>query len=322
MDMKPIIWNNDHGRSKIPNQNNSHTRDTESLIPKPSSVLPEKKPVDSFDKTPETINDEKDVAGAVTGSGLKISFHFDLFYQLSQKVSAKMGQKGLDRFTEVTASVAETFKGSFDLKIDGIGSYLKGTENSLNISPEMTNGFLDSVDELAALSPHALENFLRESDRFFTELQSKLGPAGDALDDIKGQMQEQAKSFFDGVQKIRSDAMGESSEVTGPVVPILPATVAHTSSPENSGGNLIPLKFGDKSSATQNEYQDFLKNFLDYTEKFRQRVVKDFFNTMGLSKGLLKAQTPQESLPSPKENTEKVKEPVGTIPTGKTESSE
>ncbi|HNV71194.1 MAG TPA: hypothetical protein PKO06_15935, partial [Candidatus Ozemobacteraceae bacterium] len=141
----PIVWARDHGRSKIHDGHREGEVKATSTVPSKS----EKPPVDSFEKTSVPTPEVDDSSASDTSGGLKISYHFDLFYELSQKVSAKMGQKGLTQFTEVSASVAETFKGSFSLKIDALGSFLNGTDKSLSISTETAGRFMSAVEGLA-----------------------------------------------------------------------------------------------------------------------------------------------------------------------------
>ncbi|HEY9068621.1 MAG TPA: hypothetical protein VIV61_00065, partial [Candidatus Ozemobacteraceae bacterium] len=161
---------------------------------------------DSFEKaTPAADKAEANGLQQESG-GLRIAYHFDLFYQLSQKVQARMGQSGQQRFVETAASVSETFKGSFSLQIDAVGSFLNGTDKSLNISPETANQFMDAVDGLAELSPDGLQNFLKESDKFFGELEKTYGEAGGAFDDINARMKAQATAFFDSVKTVREDS--------------------------------------------------------------------------------------------------------------------
>lgn len=204
-------------------------------------------------------------------SGLNISFQFDLFYELSQKVSAKMGQRGLSRFTEVASQVTETFKGRFSLSIDPVGSFMKGTDAALNISADTTNDFLDSVEGLAELSPAALENFLRESDRFFGELEKTYGSADGAFDGIRDQIQTQASQFFADV-KTAQEAMIAPEKPALPDGQQAPAVV--------SGDDALPLVFSDGSQVSQDQYQDFLKGFQDYVRRFREQMMKDFLTTL------------------------------------------
>lgn len=226
------------------------------------------------DEAEKAKTEEADSSGA---GGLKIAFQFDLFYELSQKVSVKMGQKGLSRFTEVASKVTETFKGNFSLSIDPVGSFMKGTDASLNISPDTTNAFLDSVDGLATLSPNALENFLKESDRFFSEIEKTYGSAGGAFDGIRDQIQGQAKQFFADVKTVQEKMVsGETALPVGaPAAQQIPASGDVT-----SGTDLLPLTLGNGNKVTKEQYQDFLKGFQDYVNRFRQQMLKDFLSTI------------------------------------------
>ncbi|MFZ2960399.1 MAG: hypothetical protein WA705_26260 [Candidatus Ozemobacteraceae bacterium] len=270
-------------------------------LPTPTSSASKKTETDQYEsskKAEDTAADGKSVTQDT--NGLKISYQFDLFYELSQKVSAKMGQKGVDRFTEVASKVSETFKGAFSLSVDPIGSYMNGTDKSLDISPETANRFMDSVDKLADLSPEALQNFFKEADTFFGELEKTYGSANGTFDDINKAMQAQAQQFFDGVQGIRQDAIDEASAalsdlgtaalpadtqpstaLTGAVTTGLQSasTVASLlpDSTESSDG-LIPLSLSN-GTATKEEYQNFLQGFSDYVRKFRAQMLQDFFSS-------------------------------------------
>lgn len=204
--------------------------------------------------------------------GLQISFHFDLFYKLSQKIQTRMGQSGQDRFAETTSNVAETFKGNFSLQIDAVGSFLKGTDSALNISDETTNEFLDAVDGLAELSPESLENFLKEAGEFFDELESTYGEAGGAFDDIKAQMQAQAKAFFDGVKTIRGES-GEAAETEA-----IPA-VTEPASEEETGKSALTIKLAvgqqQDIEVSEDQYQKFIDSFLEYMRRYKETFINE-----------------------------------------------
>ncbi|EKD84206.1 MAG: hypothetical protein ACD_39C00180G0001, partial [uncultured bacterium] len=194
----------DHGRSLF--ESLKELRNTQGKDKKEDVVAKGLKQLqDVFEKTanakPAKQKDSSAVADenapqTIKSDGLNISFQFDLFYELTSKVEAKMGQKGAERFVELSGTVSETFMGSFNLSIDAVGSFMNGTDKSLDISPEVTGEFFDAVEGLADLSPEALENFLKESDEFFASLEETYGPANGAFDQIKSTMQEQAKAFF------------------------------------------------------------------------------------------------------------------------------
>lgn len=222
----------------------------------------------------ETGDKSKEKADAIKADGLNISFQFDLFYELNAKVEAKMGQSGSNRFVELSGKVSETFMGSFNLSIDAVGSFMNGTDKSLDISPETTGKFFDAVEGLADLSPEALENFLKESDQFFASLEDTYGKANGAFDKIKGLMQEQAKAFFADVGDARKQALeGPKQQVkqeipaTNAVDSQKPAIVGPT-----GPGSLIELLFQPGKTATQNDYKSFLEDFANYAAKFRQQM--------------------------------------------------
>lgn len=209
-----------------------------------------------------------DAAGQAKSDGLRISYHFDLFYQLSQKVQTRMGQSGQDRFIETTGTVAETFQGNFSLEIDAIGTFMKGTDAALNVSNETANEFFDAVNGLAELSPEALENFLKESGEFFDELERTFGEAGGAFDEIKAQMQAQAKAFFEGVSAIRGEASGEATDTEA--APAIPETTESTeaASPE------IKLAVGPQKGLGVREdvYRKFIDSFLEYIRRYSETL--------------------------------------------------
>lgn len=201
--------------------------------------------------------------------GLKISMNFDLFYQLTQKVTARMGQSGGQRFVELAGTVAETFKGSFSLSIDAVGSYLNGTDKSLEISPETTGEFFDAVEGLTKLSPEALENFLKESDEFFEELESTYGDLGGVFDDLKKQVQNQASGFFQQVETSRQEMLAEVATPAPAELPGAEPGEAPTAAGLGTGHNMVVAA----------DYQKFLHSFLDYTRKFREQMLLDFFKS-------------------------------------------
>lgn len=293
----PIVWTRDQGRLHI----GDGPRDSEIKRPSTAPPVSEKQPVDSFEKSSIPANESDSTAVSEKAGGLKISYHFDLFYELSQKVSAKMGQKGLNRFTEVSATVAETFKGSFKLSIDAVGSYLKGTDKSLDISPETANEFMDSVDELSNLSPEALENFLREADEFFADLETSYGEAGGAFDEIRDQMKSQASQFFDSVAGIREEALAEAETVV-PVegatseTPSLPAKSDELTPFAGSLSALIPSADGSGMEFPAKDYKSFVNNFLRYVDQFRKNLVKDFLTPALRPVALGKAAEPSSGI--------------------------
>lgn len=209
-----------------------------------------------------------DAAGQQEPDGLRISYHFDLFYQLSQKVQARMGQSGQEKFVETTGTVAETFQGNFSLEIDAIGNFMKGTDAALNVSNDTANEFFDAVNGLADLSPESLETFLKETGEFFDELEKTYGEAGGAFDDIKAQMQAQAKAFFAGVSAIRGEAAGETAEAEA--APVVPETAepAETASPE------IKLAVGPQKGIgiPEDVYQKFIDSFLEYIRRYSETL--------------------------------------------------
>jgi hypothetical protein len=276
---------NDHGRSLLEQIKELHdgkkAGKKEQVIPqalkhlqdvfeKTATPATEKNATGANDKTPESIQTE----------GLNISFQFDLFYELTSKVEAKMGQKGAERFVELSGTVSETFMGNFSLSIDAVGSFMNGTDKSLDISPEVTNEFFDAVEGLADLSPEALENFLKESNEFFAELEKTYGPADGAFDQIKNTMQEQAKAFFADVETARQEALAAPAQPA--VTPELPATEAppavQVSADTPEGEQLIELLFQPDKKIGQQEYKNFLEEFWNYAEKFRQQMLEKLFS--------------------------------------------
>lgn len=285
------IINHDQGRSMLKDLNRFFNRAQQAEKPAKAG--------DSFNKSPEIK--EKPVkpvkAAEDTGKELNISFQFNLFYELSQKVEKRMGQTGAQRFSEVSTSVAETFKGSFNLKIDGMGSLFKNTDSALNISEETTNEFFNSVEGLADLSPEALEEFLAESEDFFGELEEKFGEAGGAFDQIKEQMQQQASSFFSRVQSIRGKEVatdgqaqaaseGEAAAVENSAKDVEQAMAALDSEPQKSdiASDLIKMVYKPDMMVSKDKYQDFLQSFIEYSERFRQEMFSGLLNNNGSDK--------------------------------------
>jgi len=271
---------------------------------------------DSFEKAVPAANQAESSELQQESGGLRIAYHFDLFYQLSQQIQTKMGQSGQERFVETTSKVAETFKGAFSLKIDGVGSFLKGTDSALKISNETTNQFLDAVDGLADLSPEALGNFLEESDSFFNELETQYGEAGGAFDEIKAQMQEQAKNFFDGIKTIRDesgiDAGFFGEDGTGDTAVAADQTGAATQLPLEQGTEAdtepgIALAIGPQegSQVSASQYQQFVSSFLQYTLRFRQSI----FDSM-LTGSQNQQATSSSLIPSAYESAESLITPV------------
>ncbi|HNW33491.1 MAG TPA: hypothetical protein PKM25_01030, partial [Candidatus Ozemobacteraceae bacterium] len=272
---------------------------------------------DSFEKAVPTADQAESGNLQQESGGLRIAYHFDLFYQLSQQIQTKMGQSGQERFVETSSKVAEAFKGNFSLQIDGVGSFLKGTDSSLKISNETTNQFLDSVNNLADLSPEALSSFLEKSDTFFNELEKQYGESGGAFDEIKAQMQEQARNFFDGVKTIQDesglgaeffggDSTGTEAEGTGQTAA---AAQLPQSSETDSGAPDVTLAVGPQqgTQVSANQYQAFVESFLQYTLRFKQSI----FSTM-LSSG---QSSPQSALSStvPSSSSDAVKSTQATM---------
>lgn len=220
--------------------------------------------------------------------GTKVSFQFDLFYQLTSKVEAKMGSSGAERFVNLSASVAETFQSSFSLSIDGVGSFMNGTDKSLNISPETANEFFDAVEGLTKQGPEALQNFLEKSDAFFNELEANYGSADGAFDTIKEQVQAQAKEFLSSVGDAQQFVLGDNAQnaLSGDFSSLLEqagAAFGELGAPteeegKDSGNNLIKMTAKPNISATQEEYQDFLKKFLEYANQVKQSMFDDLMS--------------------------------------------
>ncbi|MBU1105936.1 MAG: hypothetical protein KKB51_04635 [Candidatus Riflebacteria bacterium] len=276
----------DQGRSLLEQlremRNNQKANKDPELLPKGLQKLQ-----DVFEKSKDTsltgkkdkpeVADEKDPQ-TIQADGLNISFQFDLFYELTSKVEAKMGQKGAERFVELSGTVSETFMSSFDLSIDAVGSFMNGTDKSLDISPEVTNQFFDAVEGLADLSPAALENFLKESDKFFASLEDTYGSANGAFDQIKGAMQEQATAFFADVGGVRSAALA-SPEMGGALPESVPEGAVPTGEATVEGDTpKIELLFQPDKKVSQSDYKNFLEDFLKYTEKFKQQLFENLFN--------------------------------------------
>ena len=225
--------------------------------------------------------EQKPEAGAVQADGLNISFQFDLFYELTSQVEAKMGSDGANRFVELSGKVSETFMGNFSLSIDPVGSFMNGTSKSLEISPETTSEFFDAVEGLADLSPEALENFLAETDDFFAELEKTYGEADGVFDEIKSQMQSQAKAFFADVEQIKTDILGSGeSDATqtvqapdpGLAMPPNDLSALLPGSEGEDEQSLIEMFFKPGMKLSQEDYQSFLDEFTTYAEKFRQQM--------------------------------------------------
>lgn len=281
-----IQFPKDHGRSMLEKLNQLFEKGKPEASPESGGK--KKINADVFEKAPTMpIAPQNEVPAENTGKGneLNISFQFDLFYQLSTKVEAKMGQSGANRFLELSGEVAETFMGNFELKIDGVGSFFKNTDSALNISPETTGEFFDAVEGLTDLSPESLQNFLQETEDFFTELENTYGEAGGAFDQIKEQMQQQASSFFADVKSAREEAMGSMddsmsaiAEETGAAPAEAEAADAQAPAQSDKEPGLIQMTFKPDMLVPTDNYQDFLQKFLDYTEKFKQQMLESFFN--------------------------------------------
>jgi hypothetical protein len=229
------------------------------------------RPVDLFERSADPAGAATEAEEAATGTGtgkMQIKMHFDLFYELSHKVSARMGTSGGRRFVELAGTVTERFQGRFSLSIDPVGSFLKDIDRSLDISTETTNAFFDAVEGLADLSPAALETFLKESDRFFDDLEKTYGDLDGVFDDLKKQIQDQATAFFQQVANIRA------SSVSAPEAP--PAAEPAPEPPTAPDAPLIPLVFGDGRLVKAQDYQEFLTAFLDYARRFREQMMLEF----------------------------------------------
>ena len=282
---------NDQGRSPL---EQLQARNRERLYGNEESARAARQATDKFERSKADKEADKAAEGtkgnpetaSLEADGLNISFQFDLFYELSSKVEAKMGSDGASRFVELSGRVSETFQGNFSLSIDPVGSFMNGTGKSLEISPETTGEFFDAVEGLADLSPEALENFLAESDDFFAELEKKYGEANGAFDGIRNQMQEQAKAFFADVEQARSDAIGgktETPEILGPAEVPSQSGVDLTSllpgSASDEESSLIEMFFNPDLKLSQSDYQSFLEEFSSYAEKFRQQMFEKLFNS-------------------------------------------
>lgn len=291
MDVKPLLQGLLQGTSfdkdSFGKPLDARTRPSDRPDPAATGALPPVIPQDVFEKAPdaesksESQSQSQSAAQTKAADGLRVSMHFDLFYQLSQKVTARMGQSGGKRFTEVASTVAETFKGNFSLTIDPIGSYLKGTEKSLDISPETANSFFNAVAGLADQSPQALEGFLKESDKLFNELEGKFGEAGGTFDELKKQVQDQATTFFRQVAATRGQAAGQP--VTGQTADQATLEDAQQLLPPGStagkDASATPVVAGKNGMINSQGYQDFLKNFIDYVQKFQKQSLLDFFSS-------------------------------------------
>lgn len=274
MNINPLI---DHGRSAgqikqegFPAHEKAKGNPAANGLKKGNPLMRHKPVSDRFEKAevakkgPQTTNGQ-----AVKAEGLNISFQFDLFYELSTKVEAKMGQSGATRFVELSASVAETFESSFSLKIDAVGTFMHNTEKSLEISPETTNRFFDAVEGLANFDAESLETFLQETKNFFAELEEIYGPADGAFDQIRSQMETQANDFFANVQQVREEAIGAPEEASQ-LEQTAPATNAAVTSP-------IELTYRAGQMIEADDYQDFLSSFAEYANKFKHQLLQRFF---------------------------------------------
>ena len=221
-------------------------------------------------------------SGEITSSnGSNVSFQFDLFYSLTSKVEAKMGQSGAERFVNLSASVAESFQSSFSLSIDGVGSFMNGTDKSLDISPEVANDFFDAVEGLTKQGPEALENFLKKSDAFFNELEANYGNMDGAFDTIKEQVQNQAKEFIASVgdaqsfvmDEVESDQQNLLDQVSGLLSDNTEAT--ETSEEPDDNKNLISMFNNPEIKATQDQYKDFLSKFIEYANKMKESMFNE-----------------------------------------------
>jgi hypothetical protein len=244
-----------------------------------------------------------DEAQSVQAGGYNISFQFDLFYELTSKVEAQMGQRGAERFVSLGASVAETFQSSFSLSIDPVGSFMNGTQESLELSPEVTNSFFDAVEKMSSLSPEALENFLSKSDDFFAELKKTYGDAEGAFDAIKDTMQSQAKNFFAQVKDMKDSVLGapegqiKGLEEGAKAEPLkgkekLAELGIELESPskldtlsmlldgsEKDDDSLISMFFNKDVKLSQDQYSDFLQDFQGFANKIKGAMFGTLFDS-------------------------------------------
>lgn len=279
-----ISFPKDHGRSMFEKLNQLFEKGKSEALPA-QTRNGKKVDGDVFEKAPVPTTETQPEKTPAKSGELNVSFQFDLFYQLTSKVEAKMGQSGAERFVELSGSVAETFAAGFNLKIDGVGSFMKNTDSALEISPQATSEFFDAVEGLADLSPEALENFLQETEDFFAELKNTYGDANGEFDDIKNQMQNQASAFFAEVKSAREQATGDIGEFFAEALPEEqePEVAAVADKPQGEPGLIRMAQKPDMLIPTDN-YQDFLKKFIDYTEKFRQQMLESFFSRKPIAK--------------------------------------
>lgn len=279
------ISNNLTGKTetKGAKEKNSQKSSESSLVPTDKLDLSNIKNVSteiaaSQEKYSERTNSS---SGEITSSnGSNVSFQFDLFYSLTSKVEAKMGQSGAERFVDLSASVAETFQSSFSLSIDGVGSFMNGTDKSLDISPEVANDFFDAVEGLTKQGPEALENFLKKSDAFFNELEATYGNMDGAFDTIKEQVQSQAKDFIASVGDAQNFVMNGVQEDQQNLLDQASGLLSENSEvPENSeedgGNNLIKMFAKPEITATQDQYKDFLNKFIEYANKMKESMFNE-----------------------------------------------
>lgn len=263
----------------------------------------------SVEYTDEKAAGNAESANGIQAGGYNISFQFDMFYELTSKVEAQMGKSGAERFVSVGATVAETFKSNFSLSIDPVGSFMNGTEQSLAISNETTNAFFDAVEGMADLSPESLENFLKESDNFFAELEKTYGEAEGAFDTIKDVMQNQAKDFFAKVGEMQNSVLQGSAPKTTLEAPaetpesrpmsadsLRPSetdalSVLLPQGEEDSEKDLISMFFNKDIKLSQENYSEFLEDF----QGFAERIKSSMFSKL-LNKPQSEAKTEQKGL--------------------------
>lgn len=248
---------------------------------------------DSFEKSSKAENHQLSSSNSNSSAALSVSYQFNLFYEMSSKVEARMGKAGAERFVETGATISETFKSSFSLEIDVVGSFIDSTDKSLDISPETTDRLFTSIQELSEMSIKSVENFLKATNEFFQEIEERFSSANGIFDDMRSQMESQARDFFDSFVSMVGRETQEVIESSPEVVPEQPETENQNSIHDSL---LIQLQQRPGRRLPLPIYQDFLSSFHEYAQEFQTKMKEKFASEMVSNYGKKQAEANSQSL--------------------------
>ena len=209
--------------------------------------------------TPEITFDENTGVYATNASArsLSVEMEFDLFFSLTDEISATAGQEGASAFFSATRSVTAEYQANFHLSIEAVGGFFRDVDALQSVSPETAQKFNEAMGNLNNFDEESLEEFNAAADELFNELEAVFGENGGMFDNLAGEVKAQAKLFQESVGAAMNDVFPEmdATQIFSAPAPFM----MDSSTNENPFADMIEQMIAELESRDDESVQGLLE---------------------------------------------------------------